>query len=582
MKRYRMPLAFCLLVAAITAAALAAHAAPGQIVAQPIPGAQLPSPAPDWGALLQTSDLVVRGVVEQTTSTWTSDNQQIVSASIVSVRYSLHGAAPEQVVVHTTGGTAPRPGDPTAAPISMLASGYPTLATHEEVILFLHRQDTGYRVVGRIAGKYMVANGTAVNSAYAMSLPLSDLYAALAAVDPTVGVPANWQQVESAVHPEPVVGGLDYEYKGIKWAASHVAYKVNINSRHIGGEHGSAADYLAAIQNAAMTWTLEPKADFYLDYAGETASTTVGFNQANDIFFMDAGLDDEDGNPQPLAVAHVTFTGTRILDCDIWINDAFDWSATDVLTDHDPDLQSVLLHELGHWLSLGHDDDPAAVMYPSYTLGATKRELYTTDRAGIEFIYPCAADACNPEPTPTPTATPSPTPTLTPTPTATPTATATPKPVTLDIGPELGGDMTLSISNGLQVQIAAPAGSVGITTTLIMRDSLPASEEPLGRRSLEHFKLVAARGEEELTELEFVHPLTLTVHYTDAALNGLNEASLDVYEFSTTANTWRAGDCGQADRDLDQNDVNLPICHLATFDIAGEPNGVFLPTILQP
>ncbi|GAB4857263.1 hypothetical protein Ancab_015170 [Ancistrocladus abbreviatus] len=51
------------------------------------------------------------------------------------------------------------------------------------------------------------------------------------------------------------------------------------------------------------------------------------------------------------------------------------------------DLESVMLHELGHVLGLAHTSDPNAVMYPSIAPGVEKRDLQDDDIQGIQALY---------------------------------------------------------------------------------------------------------------------------------------------------------------------------------------------------
>lgn len=74
----------------------------------------------------------------------------------------------------------------------------------------------------------------------------------------------------------------------------------------------------------------------------------------------------------------------------------------------DLDLYSVVLHELGHALGLGHSDQPGAVMYPYYRLATA---LTQEDITAIQRLYAAPGSTSNPPPpNPPPPPTPSPNP----------------------------------------------------------------------------------------------------------------------------------------------------------------------------
>jgi len=71
---------------------------------------------------------------------------------------------------------------------------------------------------------------------------------------------------------------------------------------------------------------------------------------------------------------------------DVHINTAFTWvdDANDAAADNDYDLETVILHELGHALGLDHSFS-GTVMNPSYQGG--RRALTADDIDGIQYIY---------------------------------------------------------------------------------------------------------------------------------------------------------------------------------------------------
>lgn len=67
------------------------------------------------------------------------------------------------------------------------------------------------------------------------------------------------------------------------------------------------------------------------------------------------------------------------------MNDSEPWSL-DVQNDQ-VDVQTVITHELGHALGLGHSSDPSAVMYAYYTPGTARPNLTQNDIDGVANLY---------------------------------------------------------------------------------------------------------------------------------------------------------------------------------------------------
>jgi len=156
---------------------------------------------------------------------------------------------------------------------------------------------------------------------------------------------------------------------------------------------------LSILQATHPTWTAVDGSNFVFELSPDTTTRCPSlvkecpgdqtFDGFNDIGWV------EIKNPHTLAV---TWFGTTIDEADIAWNtkNRINW-ATD--GNSDIDVQTVLLHELGHVLGLGHSDNSLAVMFASYQ--EVRRDLHQDDICGIQQLYgtPCSS---TPPPPPAP------------------------------------------------------------------------------------------------------------------------------------------------------------------------------------
>jgi outer membrane protein assembly factor BamB len=183
----------------------------------------------------------------------------------------------------------------------------------------------------------------------------------------------------------------------LQWQEFPVRYFVTNAS---GG--GVTAPQLAdAVQRAFATWDAVDTADTSSDFVGLTNArpndddgmTVIGFSNEPD----------EDRTLGATSFLIDTLTG-EIVEAEIFLNAAFDWSvAANGQTDHF-DVESIALHEIGHLFGLGHSAlgetellsggrrviAAEAVMFPiAFSAGSTQgRTLKADDIAGISDIYP--------------------------------------------------------------------------------------------------------------------------------------------------------------------------------------------------
>jgi carboxypeptidase family protein/matrixin len=185
----------------------------------------------------------------------------------------------------------------------------------------------------------------------------------------------------------------------LKWAQTPVRYFVSARSSVPGV---GVADFEAAVARAFARWQAVPTSAIAYTYGGLTVarpgeddgSSTLGFESHPEL---------------DRVLASTSFLVDRVtgalMESDIFFNSAFPWSVAPAGEANRFDLESIALHEIGHFSGLGHSAlgetelrdgggrrvlSAEAVMFPiAFSPGSIAgRELKADDIAGISDIYP--------------------------------------------------------------------------------------------------------------------------------------------------------------------------------------------------
>ncbi len=153
-----------------------------------------------------------------------------------------------------------------------------------------------------------------------------------------------------------------YVYNGYKWTSGSASWRFSTTF---------PSGYQQSVQNAASTWN-NAGSSFSFNY--------IWYELYNKFDWADLG------SGSTLGSTTVWYSGSSISQAVTTLNSQKSWTTSPGSSYPPYDVETVSLHEFGHWLSLGHSSSTSAVMYAYYT--GTKRSLTQDDINGIRYIYP--------------------------------------------------------------------------------------------------------------------------------------------------------------------------------------------------
>ncbi len=164
------------------------------------------------------------------------------------------------------------------------------------------------------------------------------------------------------------------------------------------GSNITGSRTLSSVADASFaTWKAIPTADIsFLNRGADTSpTTTYGFDQINIVKTNLTTLEYQNSGAGDALAITVTSSSTLtgdILDADIIFNPDENFSTDPATPSNLLDFESVLTHEVGHFLGLDHSAILSATMFPRVAEGVSRnRALSSDDMAGVSSLYPTAS-----------------------------------------------------------------------------------------------------------------------------------------------------------------------------------------------
>ncbi len=143
--------------------------------------------------------------------------------------------------------------------------------------------------------------------------------------------------------------------------------------------------------------------------------------------------------------------------------------------------------------------------------------------------------------------------------------------------------IVVTSTDGLTTTVEVPSDAVTESTQLAYTTVPTITGSPFGFGFAGHaFNLDAYRNGDQIAGFTFSVPITITLHYTETDVVGLNEDMLVLEYWHDSTGVWEDAACGPYDRHPDENWLAVPVSHLSRFALFGRTlNYVCLPIVLK-
>ncbi|MCG8346428.1 MAG: matrixin family metalloprotease [Chloroflexales bacterium] len=318
------------------------------------------------------ADRILIGKVLTIREAFTPDRQSINTTVRLEVQDVLKGEAASEEVLVLPGGSV--------GWITLMVGGVPNFLVNEQTLLFL-ADDSPYVIAGMWQGKYSLTGNEGFQPETGQTIHIAELSERI----------SNALESPVTINPTLKIAYARYTLSCAAWQPDQIPVPHYVNPANPGTGAPAGTDFVRLAYDALYAWQALPDSWIAQQVAGTTTRNgQAHFDGNNDIVWSDL-------SGATLGVNYCVTSGNTRIDSDSLFDNS-DRSWTILAERGKTDLRSVMEHEFGHGIGIGHSDQvcdgSAATPLMCAAISAGQRKVILDDDAtAASDIYALSGSA---------------------------------------------------------------------------------------------------------------------------------------------------------------------------------------------